>query len=102
MRTPYSVPSALLFTVQRAKKKAVVNRYVIDIDNVAFKNVDSFNDITSLVIYAVVFKTKLGKTLNISTSAYENIKNVVILPGKTVESATRGILGWRKILQSSN
>ena len=90
------------YTVNRVKRKAVTKRYNIDIHDVAFKNVDSFNDVTSLVIYAVALKTKLGKTLNISTSAYENIKNVIILPGKTVGATAKGILGWRKILQGLN
>jgi len=83
---------------QKAKKKAVIKRYDIDVDDVSFKNVDSFNDITSLVMYAVALKTKLGKTLNISASAYEVISNVVILPAKTGVGTARGILGWRKVL----
>ena len=86
------------YTALRAKKKPVVKRYDLDIDDVSFKNVDSFNDITSLVMYAVALKTKLGKTLNISASAYEVISNVVILPAKTGVGTARGILGWRKVL----
>ncbi len=86
----------------RAKGKAVIKRYDVDVDDVSFKNVDSFNDITSLVIYAVALKTKLGKTLNISASAYNTISNVVILPAETAGSTAKGMLGWRKILQRRN
>jgi len=84
---------------QRAKGKAVVKRYDLDVDDVSFKNVDSFNDITSLVFYSVALKTGLGKTMNISTSAYEIISNVVILPAQTVGGTAKGILGWRNVLQ---
>ena len=87
---------------QKAKGKAVIKRYDVDIDDVSFKNVDSFNDITSLVFYAVALKTGLGKTMNISSSAYEIISNVVILPAQTVGGTAKGILGWRKVLQRRN
>jgi len=86
----------------KAKGKAVIKRYDIDIDDVSFKNVDSFNDIASLVFYAVALKTGLGKTMNISSSAYEIISNVVILPAQTAGSTAKGILEWRKILQRRN
>ena len=91
-----------VIATQKAKGKEVIKRYDIDVDDVSFKNVDSFNDITSLVMYAVALKTGLGKTLNISASAYEIISNVVILPANTVGGTAKGILGWRKVLQRRN
>jgi len=40
--------------------------------------------------------------MNISSSAYEIISNVVILPAQTVGGTAKGILGWRKVLQRRN
>ncbi|MCF7872861.1 MAG: hypothetical protein K9L80_01470 [Candidatus Omnitrophica bacterium] len=74
-------------------ERQIVKRYNLDFDQ-GFQNVDSFEDIGHLITYNIISQTKLGKTLDITiTPLAENVKDIVVLPGKIATSTLKSVFG---------
>jgi len=74
--------------------KPILKRYNVNIKDIGFGNLNSFEDVVKLIVLKIISQTDIGKLINISIAPFvEDTKDIILLTGKTIKDTLKGIFG---------
>lgn len=80
-----------------------VKQYKIDMKNYAFENINSFEDVTHIVVWKALANTGIGKAINYTVAPLaNNVKDVVFVGTRTTGSIIKGIFSLPSLFKRNN